>query len=171
MGLNKYTENIQNWAIQRELDEAEPSKQMLKLWEEFGELCGGIAKAKDDIITDSIGDLYVVLAILDLQYLGTQLSTLTIKQLEHNYKSIRNNDNYTTDDYIKMFTESVVKLNENTGFTFIDGIMLELVTLLYCIAKSLDKDFIYCIQQAYDEIKERKGQLINGVFVKASDLA
>lgn len=27
-----------------------------------------------------------------------------------------------------------------------------------------------CLQVAYDEIRERKGQMINGVFVKESDL-
>lgn len=27
-----------------------------------------------------------------------------------------------------------------------------------------------CIQQAYDEIKDRKGKMVNGVFVKEEDL-
>ncbi len=44
MILNKITENIEKWAIDRKLDVADPFKQALKLGEEFGELCQGLAK-------------------------------------------------------------------------------------------------------------------------------
>ena len=32
-------------------------------------------------------------------------------------------------------------------------------------------DFKECVQSAYDNIKKRNGVMVNGVFVKASDLA
>ena len=95
-----YNKAIKQWAIERQLDKAEPSKQMLKLIEEVGELASGIAKNKEDLIKDSLGDVYVVLLILSLQ-----------------------------------------------------------------LGYDLDK----CIEQAYNEIKDRKGQIQNGVFVKESD--
>lgn len=71
--------------------------QMLKLTEEVGELAGGIAKGKEDVVKDSIGDAVVVLTILARQ------SNLTIEE---------------------------------------------------------------CIDAAYEEIKDRKGQMIDGVFVR-----
>ena len=92
---------IKKWAINRGLDKAEPSKQMLKLIEEVGELASGIAKGKKDLIIDSLGDIYVVLYILSIQ---------------------------------------------------------------------LKLDFETCVEIAYDEIKDRKGIMKNGVFVKEKDL-
>ena len=92
---------IKKWAINRGLDKAEPSKQMLKLVEEVGELASGIAKGKKDLIIDSLGDIYVVLYILSIQ---------------------------------------------------------------------LKLDFETCVEIEYDEIKDRKGIMKNGVFVKEKDL-
>jgi hypothetical protein len=37
------------------------------------------------------------------------------------------------------------------------------------IAELLGSDLIECLQIAYDEIAKRKGQMINGIFVKAGD--
>ena len=34
----------------------------------------------------------------------------------------------------------------------------------------LDVDFESCVQAAWDEIKDRKGRMIDGVFVKEGDL-
>ena len=95
------TEKIEEWAIARKLDTADPTKQMLKLAEEFGELAEGMAKGKTDIVKDSLGDMYVVMTILAMQ---------------------------------------------------------------------MDVDFRECIEMAYKEIKDRKGEMKNGVFVKESDL-
>jgi NTP pyrophosphatase (non-canonical NTP hydrolase) len=101
MNVNELTTLIEEWANDRGLHVADPTKQTLKLGEEFGELCQGMAKNKPDQVIDSIGDMYVVMTILCLQ-LGIRI-----------------------DD---------------------------------------------CVYRAYDEIKDRKGQMVNGVFVKESDL-
>lgn len=101
MNLNKLTSDIEQWAKDRNLDTADPNKQLLKLGEEFGELCQGQAKGKRDQVKDSIGDMYVVMTILSMQ---------------------------------------------------------------------LGIDIRDCIDMAYDEIKDRKGQLVDGVFVKEGDL-
>lgn len=101
MNLNELTANIEQWAIDRGLDEAQPEKQMLKLVEEVGELAEGLAKGNLNQVIDSVGDVYVVLTILSMQ---------------------------------------------------------------------MDLDIRYCIGSAYEEISDRKGKMINGVFVKESDL-
>src|SRR5690625_153723 len=67
MNLNELTTKIEQWAIERGLDEAKPEKQMLKLIEEVGELAEGLAKGDMDLVIDSIGDSYVVLTILAMQ--------------------------------------------------------------------------------------------------------
>lgn len=99
--ITELTARIEEWAKERNLHTAEPAKQMLKLGEEFGELCQGMAKNKPDQIEDSIGDMYVVMTILSMQ---------------------------------------------------------------------LGLDIEDCVFKAYQEIKDRKGKMINGVFVKESDL-
>ena len=89
------------WAKVRNLDTADPNKQMLKLIEEVGELAEGMAKNDLDLIVDAIGDVQVVLVILA----------------------------------------------EQLGLSVED-----------------------CWSIAYDEIKDRKGKMQNGVFVKSEDL-
>ena len=41
MNLNELTINIKHWSVIRGLNEADPSKQMIKLIEEVGELAQG----------------------------------------------------------------------------------------------------------------------------------
>ena len=95
------TELIKKWAVDRNVVSGNPKAQMVKLLEEAGELAEGINKNKQDLIIDSIGDIYVVLVILCMQ---------------------------------------------------------------------LDLDIKDCIKAAYEEIKDRKGKLVNGLFVKEEDL-
>jgi len=99
--MNELTEKIKEWAFVRGLDTADPNKQMLKLGEEFGELCSGMTKGNNDVVIDSIGDMFVVLVVLSEQ---------------------------------------------------------------------LNIDIQDCVQAAYDEIKDRRGEMKDGVFVKESDL-
>lgn len=99
--MTNLTEKIKQWAVDRNLHTANPDKQMLKLFEELGELAEGMAKDRPEQVKDSIGDIYVVLTIL-----STQL-----------------------------------------------GIDIE-----------------DCIVLAYDEIKDRRGRMVDGVFIKEADL-
>lgn len=42
----------------------------------------------------------------------------------------------------------------------------DILVVLIIIAKQLDLDLFNCLRTAYDDIKDRKGTMINGVFVK-----
>lgn len=71
--------------------------------------------------------------------------------------------------FIEEGGEIVKAHNKNKIEDIIDGIGDVLVTLiLYAETKNLDIE--ECLKSAYDEIKDRKGKLINGVFVKEEDL-
>lgn len=50
-----------------------------------------------------------------------------------------------------------------------DGIGDVVVTLII-LAQQNDMTLVECLQQAYNEIADRKGKMIDGVFVKESDL-
>ncbi|MEK5070811.1 MazG-like family protein [Sporosarcina sp. FSL K6-1508] len=99
--MNDLIKNIEQWATERNLHTAEPNKQMLKLGEEFGELCAGMARSDTAETLDALGDMFVVMTILAMQ-------------------------------------------------------------LGYPITE--------CVEAAYEEIKNRKGKMVNGVFIKAADL-
>lgn len=96
------TEKIKQWAKERNLHAADPTKQFLKLTEEVGELAQTLAKNKPMCETmEEIGGIYVVLTILSMQ---------------------------------------------------------------------LNLDVRECIEYEYSKIVNRKGRMINGVYVKESDL-
>lgn len=57
--------DVVKWAEDRNLLNGSTRKdQMVKLVEEIGELAAGIAKGKEDLVKDSIGDALVVLTII-----------------------------------------------------------------------------------------------------------
>lgn len=99
--MQDLTELIRQWATDRNLNTADPNKQILKLGEEFGELCQGMAKNNASQVYDSIGDMFVVMVILSMQL----------------------------------------------------GVSVE-----------------ECVSYAYDEIKDRRGKMVDGVFIKEADL-
>lgn len=60
-------ESVEQWAKNKGLDKAEPSKQMLKVVEETGEVAAALARNDQDALRDGIGDVAVTLIILALQ--------------------------------------------------------------------------------------------------------
>ena len=60
-------------------------------------------------------------------------------------------------------------INKGNKIGAMDGIGDVVVTLI-CISMQLDVDFNECLKMAYDEIKDRKGKMIDGVFVKETDI-
>lgn len=62
-----YYKSVEQWAIIRGLDKADPKAQLNKLMEEVEELAQGVNKNKRDQIVDSLGDVQVVLTVLALQ--------------------------------------------------------------------------------------------------------
>jgi NTP pyrophosphatase (non-canonical NTP hydrolase) len=99
--LEKLIEQVEQWAIDKGLDKADPTKQFLKTSEEFGEIAAALARDDMDEFKDAVGDTVVTLIILAQQ----------------------------------------------KGYTLQE-----------------------CLQTAYDVIKGRTGQTINGIFVKSEDL-
>lgn len=90
---------VLEWADERDLLEANPNRQFLKVVEELGELASAMAKNKPLDRIDAMGDVLVTLIILSAQ--------LEIKPVR-------------------------------------------------------------CLEVAYNEIADRKGQTVNGVFIKES---
>lgn len=65
--------------------------------------------------------------------------------------------------------EVAAALARNDKDALRDGIGDVVVTLII-LAQQNDMDLYECLNFAYDEIKGRTGEMVNGVFVKSADL-
>lgn len=161
--LTQLIKNIENWAEARNLIEGStPKRQFIKLMEEFGELCSGVAKNKPDVIKDSIGDCFVVTVILKCQFKTNLFIRPTWSSLNKNLDVSLILARVARDASLipKSDLSAQVKLE------IICGIVRHLIDVSFL----LDVDFESCVQAAWDEIKDRKGRMIDGVFVKEGDL-
>lgn len=154
--LQQLIKNIEQWAEDRNLIEGStPQKQFIKLMEEFGELCSGVSKNKIDVVKDSIGDCFVVMVILNKQ-VGKQSRGME-------FFSFGNPDmsDFTIDEIVSDLADYAAHGYERP-FPVVLG--------LSNIADVYQLNFEDCIRQAYNEIKDRKGRMVDGVFVKEGDL-
>lgn len=60
--------------------------------------------------------------------------------------------------------------NKNNTADLKDGIG-DVIVVLTVLSLQLDLDITECVNLTYEEIKDRKGKLVNGVFVKEEDLS
>lgn len=154
--MNKLIELVEKWSIERKLNVADPNMQRLKLWEEFGELNAAVARDNRDDVVDAIGDMCVVMIIL-------------CQQLNYNAADYFNSVNVK---YLKHL--DVVTLLYYTGYGIV-GMrsritnITNVIDTLMVIAERYDTTLEECLIATYKVIKDRKGKMINGVFVKESD--
>ncbi len=170
MSFSELIGNVQKWSSAKGLDKSDARKQMLKLFEEFGELNAGIAKNNTTLIKDSIGDVMIVLTILcqqlnlDAREIFLTADSLTIhhpKTLEIEVLSL------ITGGLIGKLSTAI--LNRTHGIKS-NLIIREIVLKLHFISKYYDFTKEQCFETAWNEIKDRTGKMVDGVFVKAADL-
>ena len=65
--MDELVKLVEEWAVNKELDKAESSKQFLKVSEEVGEVAAALARSDKEMLKDGIGDVVVTLIILALQ--------------------------------------------------------------------------------------------------------
>jgi len=65
--MNELIEDVQIWAMDKNLQNADSSKQFLKVAEEVGEVAAALARNDKEMLTDGIGDVVVTLIILASQ--------------------------------------------------------------------------------------------------------
>ena len=135
---------ILNWAKDKDLLKFENApKQRLKLLEEVGETAAAILKNNHEGVKDGIGDVFVVLVIL-----SDQLSEEIL------------------------FDMNGVTKDDDQDFVFLFDNILNSKRIYYSLAylkdicTKLDYDLTECANLAWNEIKDRKGNTINGTFIK-----
>ncbi|AHG75391.1 hypothetical protein X808_8680 [Mannheimia varigena USDA-ARS-USMARC-1296] len=154
--MQQLIKNIEQWAEDRNLiNGSTPQKQMLKLMEEFGELCGGIARNNPEMIKDAIGDCFVVLVILNKQNKNKE-------RLSFYGQTVGDN----VDKFLINMIEDICDIYKYQRYRYIHL----LVPNLIAIADYFNLDIKDCVQHAYNQIKDRKGEMRDGVWLKSEDL-
>ena len=147
MTEQEYYQHIRQWAHDRNIIEGlTPHSQFVKLVEEFSEI-------QSDPL-DGIGDCLVVMTIIcamrgvDIEHL---ISMPTF-----------NHDNPIS--ALGLLAGDIAR-----GRCVVDS-MCNLITVIgdYCNMYHVDK--VDCLAQAWNEIKDRKGIVREGVFIKSEDL-
>lgn len=157
--MEELIKKVEAWSIERGLNTADPDKQRLKLWEEFGELCAAVARSNREGAIDAIGDMLVVM-IIYRQQLGYDSNVLFYPRQDNVDLLSRLDDTSLIDCIGRGISDSQSYIE---GF----GLIVENLTVL---AHRLSTNLEKCLQAAYNEIKDRRGKMVNGVFVKESDL-
>lgn len=165
--MNELIEKVEQWATDRNLHTASPQGQALKVIEEFTEMAIAYESydRKNDVI-DGIGDTYVTLIILCKQT-GLNFKEL-IEITSHQYST---NDFYLTDTTFIYPALNDLSTGVSKGIKEkIEKSIIDIVAVSNVIADIMDESPTDCLKVAYNEIKGRKGRMIDGVFVKESDL-
>lgn len=157
--MEELIDKVEQWSIERGLNTADPNKQRLKLWEEFGELNASIARNDREGAIDAIGDMLVMMIIYK-QQLGYGSNELFYPKND-NIDFLFRLDSTALIDYIGR------GISDSRSYIEGLGMVVENLTILaYRLGTNLEE----CLAAAYDVIKDRKGKMVNGVFVKESDL-
>ena len=157
--MEELIKKVEQWSIERGLNTADPDKQRLKLWEEFGELNASMARNDREGAIDAIGDMLVVMIIYK-QQLGHG-SNYVFKPKQDNLNFLGSLEDIDLIDCIGR------GIYDSGNYIEDLGMVVEYLTVLaYRLSTNLEE----CLAAAYDVIKDRKGKMINGVFVKQEDL-
>jgi len=158
------------WAKERNLIKGStPMAQFIKLISEFGELCEHLYYAEENLIVtekikDDIGDCSVVLRILSAQMHINFEEILYIDTIPYR-GDIEQSRTLLLGQTLGSMADSILKNDIDTSRTMI-GLSLH---FLQEIAQYHGFDYIDCVKHAYNDIKDRKGVMYNGAFIKSTD--
>ena len=159
---------IQEWAKEREIyKQLTPFDELLKTHEEVGELIKACYNNDKPAIQDAIGDTMICL-INYCYFRKEKFNTIFLNAL-----SLKNNTNddcvilsFSVNKLLIELFHSEYKMSKYnyTGNCYTH--ILYIVKYLNNIAELEGTTLEACLNIAYNEIKNRKGKIINGKFIK-----
>lgn len=150
---------IEQWANDRNIIKgSKPIDQAMKLFSEFGELADNVGKGRD--CRDDIGDVFVVLTIMTAQHNHSISDHLASCGKGYNLKG----------EVVELCENLVVFASANClEYEKEQEALSTAICLLESIALQNMSSLEECVQIAYDDIKDRKGIMSGGIFIKESD--
>ena len=168
------TNKILAWAEARNLVKgATAIDQYMKLSSEVGELADAIAKKDEAGIKDGIGDAFVVLTIMSAQTNSVDaLMSASGHILPTFAAEISAKESFISlNDKIGQLGSTIVESKnrlEHDGRYVASDIKASIKRLMY-LSSHFGLTLEECAASAYEEIKNRKGVMFNGTFVKSTD--
>ena len=156
--MNDLINMIVEWANARNLIKGSSAEQQsLKLLSEVGELADAVAKNDLEGIKDAIGDCFVVATIIaEMKGGGIDWELVNMPftfyfETAGKYGVLLAGG--IADECLKRSTMDIPRI----------------IRKLHHIASLYELTLEQCVQAAYDEIKDRRGYMHNGIFIKESD--
>ena len=150
---------IEQWAEDRNIIKgSKPIDQAMKLFSEFGELADNVGKGRD--CRDDIGDVFVVLTIITKQQGDSIIDFIDESPWDYSHVSCK-----------KSLVEYLCMGLALFSGEYSDNKAGDCIANLERICDLHGYTLEECVQIAYDDIKNRKGIMSNGVFIKESDPA
>ena len=153
----EYQQRVLQWAHDRNIIEgSEAMRQLLKTCTEAGEMVDAVRKVDIDEYVDSIGDQWVTI-VIGMEIVGVSYQDALVSSREISSPA-------STDDImssISLISDGMLKQDKYKlcqGY----GEYLQILRGL--------PDFVDGVVKAWNTIKDRKGKMVNGVFVKEQDL-
>lgn len=146
----QFTANVYQWALDRNLiNGSTPDRQFLKLAEELGEI--DEAESKHEL-QDAVGDVAVVLEIIIAQ-IGSPGGVPV----------------FSSASAARTLTAAAGRMAKAISKEDVEAVLHfagSMKRSLEDFALMHDLDIAECRAQAWNEIKDRRGRMVNGVFVK-----
>ena len=144
MKLDKFIENVNHWAEIRGIHEqSTETKQVEKFCEELFEYLTAEHVISELELMDAIGDMAVCL-VNAAWFVGDALYITDFKSNNHSIGDVLN---YVSGRSYGIAIKTLENVSEIHGYNFED-----------------------CLQIAWDEIKDRKGMMVDGLYVKWENL-
>lgn len=161
---------IHQWAKERGIfDKITPFHQLLKTHKEVGELIKACYDNDKPAIQDAIGDVMVTL--INYCYFVFKNKDFTIEIINARYmfdsfegSSTINYLGYIAKTLIDLFNEEFLLQENNNCPRNVFFRLSHISQLLEKIAQDENTTLEECLNIAYNEIKSRKGKMINGKF-------
>lgn len=161
--MDELNKKILQWAKDRELDKkGTVAAQAIKTVEELSELIKAVCKDDREEIIDAIGDVYVTLVI------GNMLDEQVDLEKIYYYSDDDGNTrvDFDKEDIINNLATSICHIAEVKRVTYSEVQLYEILQNLILTAYNYDLDFTDCVESAYNVIKNRKGKVVNGQYIK-----
>lgn len=163
--MNELIAKIKQWANDRNIIKGSKQiDQAMKLFSEFGELADNVGKGRD--CRDDIGDCAVVMTIimaqcgLSFHAYAENLNFISQYDIKYNVAQLGSN-----------ISEFVSDIATNYEISDSSDAFIWCIEYLNVIALQVGSTLEECLQIAYDDIKDRKGLMHGGLFIKESDPA
>lgn len=156
---------IQEWAKEREIyEQLTPFDELLKTHKEVGELIKACYDDDRPAIQDAIGDVMVTL--INYCYFKNMDFIFHYEKvylMEAHYNISQTTFAISANNLLSELFEAEYEQDELYLYSYL---IEHILNGLQCIALSEDTTLEACLNIAYNEIKDRKGKIINGKFIK-----